>query len=262
METLTNIPVPQIITSGLIFIIGLITARLLSAKIEKAALKRLSPHQSMLIRRFVYSIVFILFLISGLQQLGFHFSVLLGAAGVFTVAISFASQTSVSNLISGVFLLIERPFKVGDTIQVKNLLGKVYSIDLLSTKIVTSDNKLIRLPNESLIKTEITNLSFFKTRRLDLLIGISYESDIKLAISTLKKLLENSNLILTDPKANVDVNKLLDCAIELKISIWLKAADLRQFKTDFHIILIDEFKKLNIELPYPQLVIHKSNDAS
>ena len=259
METLTNIPMPQIITASLIFIIGLFVARTLSSKIEKAALKRLSPHQAMLLRRVIYSLVFILFLISGLQQLGFHFSVLLGAAGVFTVAISFASQTSISNLISGVFLLIERPFKVGDNIQVKSMLGKVHSIDLLSTKIVTSDNKLIRLPNESLIKTEITNLSYFNTRRLDLLIGISYESSLKLAITTLKDLIENNHLVLKKPKSNVDVNELLDSEIELKLSVWLKTSDLRQFKTDFHIQLIDKFNEMNIELPYPQLVIHKEN---
>jgi len=259
MEKISNIPLSQILIACAIFIIGLITARLISKKAEQAALKHLSAHQSMLIRRVIYSLAFMFFLISSLQQLGFHFSVLIGAAGIFTVAISFASQTSVSNLISGIFLLIERPFKVGDNIQVKNFIGKVHSIDLLSTIIVTTENKLVRLPNESLIKTEIINFNYSKNRRLDLLINIAYESDINLATKVLKEIIEENQLTLDNKDHTVDVNQFLDSSIELKLCIWIKADDLRIFKTDFYINVVEKFNQFKIVLPYPQIVMHKPN---
>lgn len=252
-----NIPLAKIISASITFLIGLLVAQLLSRKIEKVTAKKLSPHQTMLIRRLVYSLVFLLFLISTLQQLGFQFGVLLGAAGVLTVGLSFASQTSAANLISGIFLLIERPFKIGDLIEVKSMLGKVHSIDLLSTKIVTPDNKLIRFPNESLIKTEITNLSYFKTRRLDLLISIAYEGDLKVAVDTLKTIAEQNTIALKQPTANVEVSKLLDSAIELKLSVWAKSTDIKTLKTDIQTQILEAFKEQGIEIPYPQIVVHK-----
>lgn len=253
--TINDIALSKYILSAALFVIGLLIAKKVSSHLENQALKHLSPHQSMLIRRLTHGIIFLLFLVSALGQLGFHFGVLLGAAGVFTVALSFASQTSIANLISGLFLLIERPFKVGDLIQVKSLTGKVHSIDLLSTKIISTDNKLVRLPNESLIKTEIINLNFYKFRRLDLLIGIDYNSDVPLAITTLKQIAEQQPNVVQNKPISADINQLLDAAIELKLSLWLPCADLRTAKTTIYQSIISEFKKLNIDIPYPHLTI-------
>lgn len=254
----SNLPYTNIFTACLIFLVGLLLAKILSSKIESIVAKRLSAHQAMLIKRAVYSIIFILFLISGLQQLGFHFGVLLGAAGVFTVAISFASQTSIANLISGIFLLIERPFKVGDYIEVKSMTGKVHSIDLLSTKIITADNQLIRLPNESLIKAEIVNLSYFSTRRVDMVVGISYQSNIKKAIKIIEQITNANPLCLQGSNTSIVVNQLLDSAIELKISAWVELSNLKQFKNEVQQQIVNEFNQQDIEIPYPQLVIHKT----
>ncbi|MFT6270035.1 MAG: small-conductance mechanosensitive channel [Alphaproteobacteria bacterium] len=114
-----------------------------------------------------------------MKELGFDLSVVLGAAGIFSVAIGFASQTSASNLISGLFLMMERPFSVGDIIRVESTTGEVISIDLLSVKIRTFDNLFVRIPNESRIKTQVTTLTRFPIRRADLQIGIAYKEDIE-----------------------------------------------------------------------------------
>ena len=119
-----------------------------------------------------------MFCVSALRELGFKLSVLLGAAGVLTVAVGFASQTSASNIISGLFLLGERPFSVGDVIRVGSTTGEVLSIDLLSAKLRTFENLFVRIPNETLIKSEVTNLSRLPVRRLDLKIGIAYKEEV------------------------------------------------------------------------------------
>ena len=112
-------------------------------------------HGQILLKRAIFYGIMILMSMSALRELGFDLSVILGAAGILSVAIGFASQTSASNLISGLFLMMERPFSIGDVIRVEQTTGEVISIDLLSVKIRTFDNLYVRVPNESMIKTHM-----------------------------------------------------------------------------------------------------------
>ena len=130
---------------------GLLGARLVSATISRVLERRASAQHIMLIRRAISWLIVGLTVVTVLRQLGFDLGVLVGAAGVFTVALGFASQTSASNLISGLFLIGERPFVVGDIITVGTRTGEVTSIDLLSVKLRTFDNLFVRIPNETLI---------------------------------------------------------------------------------------------------------------
>lgn len=259
METLTNIPLGNILVASCIFILGYILARFIGNKAVALAQGHFSAHQSLIVKRFLHAAILLLFIMSGLQHLGFNFSVLLGAAGVFSVALSFASQTSVSNLISGLFLLFEKPFQVGDTIEIKNLVGKVHSIDLLSTKIISPDNKLIRLPNEALIKSDIVNLSYFDTRRLDFSIDIAYEADVDKAINCLMSLAKQEDKILPTSAPTVVVNRLKESSVELKMSVWVNLSELNTVKTRLHKDILSAFKQQAIEIPYPQMVLHKGN---
>src|SRR5699024_2454555 len=109
---------------------------------------------------------------------GISLAPLLGAAGIAGVALGFASQTSVSNIISGLFLIAESPFKVDDIITVKSTTGVVLSIDILLVKLRTFDNQYVRIPNETLIKTEVTNITRFPIRRLNTTISVAYKEDI------------------------------------------------------------------------------------
>src|SRR5690606_22976075 len=150
-----------------LFLVGLLVARLATRFITYVARKRLGPHHVAILRRFVFYGLFILFFMSALKELGFEIGVLLGAAGVLSVAVGFASQTSASNLISGLFLLGERPFQVGDIIEVAGIRGEILSIDLLSLKLRTVDNLYVRIPNETLIKSDVTNYTRFPQHQID-----------------------------------------------------------------------------------------------
>ena len=134
-----------------------------------------------------------------MRELGFSLAVIMGAAGVLTVALGFASQTTASNLISGLFLIGERSFEIGDLIRVGTTTGEVLSIDALSVKLRTFDNLFVRIPNESLIKSEVTTLTRFPIRRLDLLLGVAYKEDIGRVQKVLTEVADRNPLCLDEP---------------------------------------------------------------
>lgn len=240
-----------------LFVFGYFLAKRLGIFIERAFSKRFSRHQTMLIRRTVFYSIFTVFAVTSLQHIGFQLSVLLGAAGVFTVAISFASQTAVSNLISGIFLLFEHPFQVGDTVEVKGIIGVVDSIDLLSTKLKTSDNKLVRIPNEAMIKSEITNLSYFSTRRLDIVVAVAYDCNITQVKSMLMDIAQHSESVLKDPAPNVTINNFANSAVELKFMVWVNTAEVSATRNLLQETIKYQFDNAGIESPAQQFTVHR-----
>jgi small conductance mechanosensitive channel len=241
-----------------LFVFGYFIAKRLSMFAERASSKRFSRHQIMLIRRSVFYSIFTIFSVTSLQHVGFQLSFLLGAAGVFTVAISFASQTAASNLISGIFLLFEHPFKVGDTVEVKGITGVVDSIDLLSTKLKTSDNKLVRIPNEALIKSEITNLSYFSTRRLDIIVAVAYDCNITQVKTMLMEIAEQSDKVLKDPEPNVTINNFANSAMELKFMVWVNTTEVSATRNILQETIKSQFDSAGIETPVaPQYTVQR-----
>lgn len=242
-----------------LFICGYILAKQVSRLVERAMSQHFSRHHVALARRSTFYLILALFSISGLQHMGFNLSVLLGAAGVFTVAISFASQTAASNLISGIFLLFERPFKIGDNIEIKGINGIVESIDLLSTKIKTLDNKLVRIPNEGMMKSEISNLSYFSTRRIELIIGVAYNTDLEQVKSILMHIASLDEQVLKDPAPCVIVNQFADSAIQLKYLVWVPTTSYTAVKSDLQEQIKLQFDRAGIEIPFPQVAVHRIN---
>lgn len=258
MTFLTEIDWLHLSYAFLLATMGYFIARQLSRITDKTMSKRFSRHQASLAKRLVFYLIFLIFIISALQQLGFKMTVLLGAAGVFTVALSFASQTAASNLVSGIFLLFEHPFKVGDVIQVKGLTGTVDSIDLLSTKILTADNMRIRIPNESIMKSDITNMSYFNKRRVDIIISVAYATDIEQAKTILIGLAKSHEKVLSKPLPDVIIDKFADSAIELKFMVWAKTTEVASVKNQLHELIKKEFEVAGIEMPFPQLTLHQN----
>src|SRR5690606_4939370 len=189
-----------LVRATILVLSGLLVAGLVARGSFKLMLRHFSIHASVLLKRLIYWVVLALFLASALRHLGFSLAVLLGAAGVLSVAIGFASQTSASNLISGLFLVSEKPFELGDVIKVGETTGEVLSIDLLSVKLRTFDNLFVRIPNESLIKSQVTNMTRFPIRRFDLLVGVAYKEDISKVRQILTQVAENNPLCMEDPE--------------------------------------------------------------
>ncbi|MDI1351665.1 MAG: mechanosensitive ion channel family protein [bacterium] len=232
-----------------LFVLGYFIAKRLSLLTERAFKNRFSLHQLMLVKRAVFYVIFSIFMVTSLQHVGFKLSVLLGAAGVFTVAIGFASQTAASNLISGIFLLFEQPFKVGDTVDIKGNIGVVDSIDLLSTKLKTVDNKLVRIPNEVMIKSEMINLSYFSTRRVDIIVEASYQCDIAKVKIMLLEIAANCSGVLKDPEPSVSINNFINSAVEFKFMVWVNTSEVSATRNILQEMIKQQFDKAGIVSP-------------
>lgn len=235
---------------------GFLLATVVARSVHKVMPKHVSAHHLTIVRRLVYWVVLGLFLASALRQLGFSLSVLLGAAGVLSVAIGFASQTSASNLISGLFLVGERPFELGDVIRVGDVTGEVLGIDLLSVKLRTFDNLFVRIPNESLIKTQMTNLTRFPIRRFDMLVGVAYREDIAKVREVLMELAYQNPICLDEPAPMFIFTGFGESSLNIQFSVWAKRENFLELRNTLQEEVKVAFDAAGIEIPFPHRTLY------
>ncbi len=265
LETLWQFIQSDMVLNGLqallLLSVGFLLARTASRAAEKLISKNFSRHHAVLFRRIIYWLVLALFAASALHQLGFSLGVLLGAAGVLSVAIGFASQTSASNLISGLFLIGEQPFQIGDVIKVGNTTGEVLSIDLLSVKLRTFDNLFVRIPNESLIKSEVTNLTRFPIRRFDLLLGVAYKEDIAKVRKVLFEVADQNPLSLDEPAPAFLFMGFGDSALNIQFSVWSTTENFRALRNSLQEEIKVAFDAAGIEIPFPHRTLYAGSET-
>lgn len=252
---------PEVIRTGLrvviIIFIGYPLLRLISRTIGKSIGKKKNSLQTeMLIKKGIYYTGVTIILIVLLNEFGFRISVLLGALGVFGIAIGFASQTSVSNIISGLFLITEKPFEIGDVVQIGSTSGIILSVDLLSVKLRTFDNRFVRIPNETIIKTEMINISRHPIRRLDLDVGVAYKEDIRKVIGILQDIAAKNPYCLEEPEPLIFFNNFGDSALEIRFAVWFEKNDLLNLRKTILIEIKERFDAENIEIPFPHLSLY------
>jgi small-conductance mechanosensitive channel len=218
----------------------------------RRALMQLEVGQRQLLAQIASYTVLVLFVISALRQFGFDFAVLLGAAGIVTVAVGFASQTSASNLISGLFLILERAVQPGDVVTVNGRTGEVISVDLLSTKLRTFDNLLVRIPNETMVKSEIVSINRFPIRRFDLTVGVAYASDLGLVQKTLLDVAARNPLCLDEPAPLLISQGFGDSSIDYMLAVWAKSEQWLTLRNTITREVKEAFDAAGIEIPFPQ----------
>lgn len=231
-------------------------ARLLGAIIARSMSRMLVPQQIALLRRVVSYGVVALGVVMGLRELGFDLTALLGAAGIVTVAIGFASQTVASNLISGLFLIGERGFEVGSVVTIGTTSGEVLSIDTLSVKLRTFDNLLVRLPNENLIKSEIRILSGFPIRRIDIPLVVSYSDDLGHVERTLQGCARRNPLCLEEPAPLFMVLGFGDNGVSLQFSPWAQRERYVEARTAILKDIKGELEREGLTFALPQREVH------
>jgi small-conductance mechanosensitive channel len=232
---------------------GLFVARLIRRRLSFG---NLSPQHQLGLRRFGSYVVLVLTAAWALQVAGIELSMLLGAAGILTVAVGFAAQTSASNLISGLFLMGERPFVVGDLITVDNTTGYVLTIDLMSVKLRTFDNLMVRIPNETMLKSNVINLSHFPIRRVDLQIGVAYKEDVGHVRDLLFATADRNPLCLEEPKPQFFFKAYGDSALELQLSAWTAQENYFALKTSLLQEIKESFDQAGVEIPFPHLSLY------
>lgn len=245
-----------VIRAVLTVLLGLLLAQMLSTATRRFFSSRLDAHRVMILQRAVFYLLFALAVATALNELGFKLSVLLGAAGVLSVAIGFASQTSASNLISGLFLVGERPFSIGDVIKVGATTGEVLSVDLLSVKLRTYDNLFVRIPNETLIKSEVVNLSKFPIRRVDLALRVAYKEDLDQVRDLLLQVADANPLCLEEPKPLFVILGFGPSSIDLQFSVWARRAQVLELKNRMYLGIKRIFDAHGIEIPLPHTSLY------
>jgi len=190
-------------------------------------------------------------MVSVLGELGFSLTPLLGAAGILGIAVGFASQTSVSNIISGFFLLAEEPFQVGDIIDVEGTRGQVLTIDTLSVKIRTFDNQMVRIPNETLVKSRFTNVSRFPVRRVDIAVGVAYREDLDRVRAVLLELADANPRVLMEPEPLVIFQGYADSSINFTFAVWALREQWLQVKNAIAEDVKRRLDEEGIEIPFP-----------
>jgi small-conductance mechanosensitive channel len=184
-----------------------------------------------------------------LGQFGVKLNALLGAAGIAGIAVGFAAQTSVSNIISGFFVLTEKSLKIGDAISVDGITGIVYSIELLSVKLKTYDGQMVRVPNETIIKSNLINFSFFPLRRVGIAVTVAHDTDLQLALETLKAVPAQSSLILRDPAPACVVDSFGESGVSITLYVWFKRENYFAAKNEIAIAVQRAFAERGIEIP-------------
>lgn len=223
--------------------------------------KKVDKAVSSFIGSIIFSLLFFAFIVAAISHMGFNTSSLVAIVGAAGLAVGLALQGSLSNFASGVLLIILKPFKSGDFVEVASSAGVVEEIHIFSTQLRTGDNKTLIIPNSAITSNTITNYSTKPTRRIDLVIGVSYDADLAKTKAILTTIANEHELILKDQPITIGVSELADSSVNFVLRPWVRSAD---YWTVYYQLLetikvsLDE---AGIEIPYPQMGLHINRDV-
>ena len=214
------------------------------------------------LRNFVYFLLMAFVILTALGELGVKTTSLLGMLAAAGLAIGLALKDSLANIASGVMIVIFRPFRIGDFVEVAGHAGKVMEIKIFNTVLNSGDNKQIIIPNGQITSGSIVNYSANDTRRIDFVIGVSYDDDLKLARNTMLEIMQEHPLVLEDPAPSAAVNNLGASSVDINVRPWVKTEDY----WTVHAELLERFKvrleEVGCSIPYPQTDVHLYKNES
>ncbi|MCG3664733.1 mechanosensitive ion channel [Aliarcobacter butzleri] len=207
----------------------------------------------------VYYALLTVVIIAALNKLGIattSFLAILGAAGL---AIGLALKDSLGNFASGVMIVIFKPFKVGDSVVAGGVTGTVTEVTIFNTVFLTADNQKIIVPNSSITGGSITNVNANDTRRVDIIVGISYEDNIKHAKEVLANIINENSKVLKDKSVGINVTELADSSVNITINVWVKSSDFASTKAELLESIKTTFDEVGITIPYPKQEVYQYN---
>lgn len=246
----------RLLTVAVAVILVLFSFKVLQVVLGRMMKGHVTDHQAALVRKLVRYAGFTVAVMTIFNRLDIDLSALLGAAGIAGIAVGFAAQTSISNVISGLFLVSEKPFQAGDIIQVGDVSGVVHSIDFLSIKIQTFDNRFVRIPNETIIKTNVINVTRFPIRRFDLWVTVSYGTDLERVRSILLDLAAKNVYTLDNPEPLIVFDKFDASGINILLGLWFEKSNLMNLRNSIMVDIHARFLQEGIKIAYPQMDVH------
>lgn len=249
-----------LIKAFLVFIIGKLLINLVNKLVTRILLKRdIDPSVKTFVGSLVNVILMVLLIVSVVGALGVQttsFAALLASAGV---AIGMALSGNLSNFAGGLIILLFRPYKVGDYIEAQGVQGTVRAIQIFHTVLITTDNKVIYIPNGSLSGGVVTNYSNQEYRRVDLKIGVEYDTDFQQVKLVLEDIIAHDSRIQQTPAApQILLCELADSSVNIAVRLWVKSADYWGVFFDMNQTIYERFNKEGIGFPFPQLTVHQA----
>ena len=250
---------PSLLAAVVILIVGISLAGFISNLLSKT-LKRAKVSEEVVtfVHSFSKHALRILVLVAALAKLGFNIASLITALGAATVAIGLALQDTLKNVASGLMILVNKPFKVGDYVAISGNEGTVKRIDISSTHLLTLDNKEIILPNSNITVNNITNYSSQDRRRVDLKYSVAYGSDLAKVRNAVKKVTSANDLIMNDPEPFIAVGNLEDSSIEIIVRVWCRTSDYWPVYHYMQENVLRTFGENGIVIPFMQVDVHSA----
>ncbi|MFA0216057.1 small-conductance mechanosensitive channel MscS [Vibrio cyclitrophicus] len=247
----------NIISALIILFIGNIIVKAVANSVSKVLEKKKMDRAVVeFIHGLVRYLLFVIVLIAALGRLGVQTASVVAVIGAAGLAVGLALQGSLSNFAAGVLIVAFRPFKSGDYVEIGGVAGSVDSIQIFQTILTTPDNKMVVVPNGSVIGSPITNYSRHATRRIDLMIGVSYNADLQKTKALLTKICESDERVLKEPGVQVGVHTLADSSVNFVVRPWVSTADYWSVYFDLMQAIKEGLDNEGIEIPFPQMDVH------
>lgn len=248
---------PSVIAAIIIVIAGYIISKFIGKLVVKAlCAKGVDPSIHSFIRTVITLILNFVFILSALSTIGIDVNSFVTALGAAGITAGIGLQASVSQIASGVQILVNHPFKSGDYIDVGNVSGKVYEIKIMYTVLITADNKRVIIPNSYITTNNIINYNAEDRRRLDLVFSVAYDADIEKVKEVIRKVIADNNLILTDPEPLIAVKEHGASSVNIACLIWCSSNEYWNVFYYMQEAVKVAFDKNSISIPYGQLDIH------
>ncbi|MBI4965963.1 MAG: mechanosensitive ion channel [Desulfomonile tiedjei] len=240
----------KVAAAVIILVVGLWLAKIIRNTIHRTLTsKKVDPTIVGFVDSAVEVILYGLVIIEVLYKLGVESSSLIALIGAVGFAIGFALRGHLANVAAGLLMIVFRPFSLGQEIEGGGSAGTVEKIQLMSTEIRTADNLTVILPNSKLMSDKIVNYSSRDTRRLDIIVGVSYKTDLKKVREVLRNLIDEDDLILKEPEPNITVKELGDKSVKIEIGIWVRSQDYWKVKVAMNEKIKERFDSEEIQFP-------------
>ncbi|WP_048135024.1 mechanosensitive ion channel family protein [Methanosarcina sp. 1.H.T.1A.1] len=254
----TDITVSRLIFAIIVLIGGFISVKFLVYIFRKGIQKTKLPDlTTQFLAHFLSILLYVIVILAFLKSLSFDVdSFVVGLSAIIGLVLGLGMQDTLTNLSAGVWVAAIRPIDMGEMVIVNGQTGKVKAVGIMSTELLTPDNQLITIPNKLVWGSSIVNMTRMPTRRASVDVGISYSSDIEIAIKIALDLMKGHPLVLPDPEPAVVTTELANSSVNLQLRAWTKTGDFAAVKNNLTAGIFEAYRREGIEIPFPQMDVH------
>lgn len=258
----TTTTLADVLFAVVVLVAGIIVAGILSGMFRNGLKKTKLPELVIeFLVRFIRALLYVAVLLAVVSALGLDISsVVVGLSAVIGLVLGFGMQDSLNNLAAGVWIASLRPLDKGEYVTVNGFSGTVHAVGIMATELLTPDNQFITIPNKLVWGSAIVNATRMPTRRVSVNVGIGYSSDVPAAVDIAMDVIKKDSRVLADPAPAVVTTELADSSVNLQLRAWVNTADFWAVMNDLTIAIHAEFTAKDIEIPFPQMDVHVTNN--